>query len=85
MAASRYWRMLTIECRRYLESHPNVIPSWFVGVVAAHGGLEHFAAEFHLDERFEDYNILLAFYWECHRLCDLGRGDIPYNPIIRLT
>jgi hypothetical protein len=84
MAAAAYWMAIVVEVRRFLEANQDLIPAQYIGLVNGLGGPFHFAAELGAADSWEDFVFLLALYWECHRLCDLGRGDVPYNPIIRL-
>jgi hypothetical protein len=84
MAAIHYWMGVVVEARRFLEANQDLTPAGYVGLVNGFGGPFHFAAHLGATDDWDDFVFLLVLYWECHRLCDLARGDVPYNPIIRL-
>jgi hypothetical protein len=61
-----------------------LLPGMVLAHVAAHGGIEGFAVALGVQDDFDQFAYLLVFYLECHRLCDLGKGWVPYNPIVPL-
>jgi hypothetical protein len=82
MAASEHFRALTELARSFLRQHPELLPGMTLAVVAAHGGLDGFAQFLGIEDDWDQYIYMVAFYLECHRLCDLGRGWVPYQPIL---
>jgi hypothetical protein len=82
MAAADHFRGLTEGVRIFLQQHPELLPGMTLAVVAAHGGIFGFAAFLGIEDDWDQFMYLVAFYLECHRLCDLGRGWVPYQPLI---
>jgi hypothetical protein len=82
MAAAEHFMALTESVRIFLHQHPELLPGMTLAVVAAHGGIQGFATFLGIDDDWDQFMYLVAFYLECHRLCDLGRGWVPYQPIL---
>jgi hypothetical protein len=80
MAALDQFRTLTARVRSYLHQHPDVLPGRVLVKVADAGGLEAYAVTLGVQDDPHLFTYLCVFYLECHRLCDMGRAWVPYQP-----
>jgi hypothetical protein len=81
MAALARYQDLVAQVRDYLYHTPELLPGMVLAHVAAHGGLESFAVALGIENNAEQFAYTVVFYLECHRLCDIGRGWVPYQPL----
>jgi hypothetical protein len=82
MAALDRYRDLVARVRAYLHHHQELLPGMVLAQVAAYGGVEGYAVALGVQDNFDQFAYLLVFYLECHRLCDMGRGWEPYQPML---
>jgi hypothetical protein len=82
MAALAYFVALTQAVRNYLHQNPDVLPAMVLAHINAQGGLASFAVALGVADDMDEFLYLATLYLECHRLCDLGRGWVPYQPMV---
>jgi hypothetical protein len=82
MAALARYQDLVAQVRAFLYHNPELMPGMVLAHVAAFGGLESFAVALGIENNAEQFAYMVVFYLECHRLCDLGRGWEPYQPMV---
>jgi hypothetical protein len=82
MAALGYFIALTQQVRAFLLENQDVLPAMVLAHINAQGGLASFAVALGVQDDMHEFLYLATLYLECHRLCDLGRGWVPYQPMV---
>jgi hypothetical protein len=82
MAALAYFVALTQQVRAFLLENQDVLPAMVLAHINAQGGLSSFAVALGVQDDMHEFLYLATMYLECHRLCDLGRGWVPYQPMM---
>jgi hypothetical protein len=82
MAALEHFRYVTGRVRSFLFNNPDILPGNVLVSMAADGGIEAHAVNLGFHRDMDDLIYLAAFYIECLRLCCMGRGWVPYDPVV---